>query len=294
MTATFPALLLAAELTVLSASPQSLAPTVQKFEVASVKRCQDSDKGGGGGAPTPGRIDLNCVTAANLIRMAYLVFPTGWPNAPVSPTAFQQPISGGPSWMNTERYRINAKAEGPVNLEMMRGPMLRALLEDRFQLKLHREAREIQIFELTVGKSGAKLQPAREGGCVVFDRNHPPPAPAPGEPAPVLCGAFRVNPNGGFDLPGVAIADLCRELTKYLDRDITDKTGITGVFDVHLDLAPADLGYSEAAPDPLSALTPGDGRAIATAVEKLGLQMRPAKGSAQFLVIDHLERPSEN
>jgi uncharacterized protein (TIGR03435 family) len=293
MSATFPALLLAAEWMVLCAYPQSPDPTVQKFEVASIKRCQDSDRGGGGGEPTPGRVDLNCVTTSNLVRMAYLVFPTGRPNAPVSPTAFQQPISGGPSWMNTERYRINAKAEGPVNLEMMRGPMLQALLEDRFQLKLHRETKVIQVYELTVGKSGAKLQPAKEGGCVVFDRNHPP-APVPGEPAPVLCGVFRVNPNGGFDLPGVTIADLCRELTKYVDRDIIDKTGITGVFDVHLDLVSADLFCPNAAPDPSSAFSPGDGGAIAATLDKLGLQMRPAKGSAQFLVIDHLDKPSEN
>ena len=294
MGATFPALLVATELMALCAYPQSLAPTVQKFEVASIKRCQDSDRGGGGGEPTPGRVDLNCVTTANLIRMAYLAFPTGQPNQPVSPSFLQQPISGGPSWMNTERYRINAKAEGPVNLEMMRGPMLQALLEDRFQLKLHRETKEIQVYELTAGKSGTKLQPAKEGGCVVFDRNHPPPAPVPGEPTVVLCGVFRVNPNGGFDLPGVTIADLCRELTKYVDRDIIDKTVITGVFDVHLDLAPADLFYPNAAPDPSSAFTPGDGGAIAATLDKLGLQMRPAKGSAQLLAIDHLNRPSEN
>jgi len=93
----------------------------------------------------------------------------------------------------------------------------------------------------------------------------------------------------------VTIADLCRELTKYVeDRDIVDKTGIAGAFDIHLDLTPADLFYPDAAPDPTSTFVPGDGRAIATTLEKLGLQMRPAKGSAPFLVIDRLERPSEN
>lgn len=103
-----------------------------------------------------------------------------------------------------------------------------------------------------------------------------------------------MSANGGFDILGVTIADLCRELTKFVDRDIVDKTGVTGVFDVHLELAPADVGYPDAIPDPTSTFTLGDGRAIAATLAKLGLQMRPAKGSAPFLVIDRLERPSEN
>jgi uncharacterized protein (TIGR03435 family) len=172
--------------------------------------------------------------------------------------------------------------------------MMQALLEDRFKLKLHRESRETNVFELIVSKGGAKLQAAKEGGCEVFDRNHPPPDPTPGQPNPVLCGSVRMSAGGGFDILGMTIADLCRELTKYVDGDIVDKTGIAGAFDIHLDLTAADLFYPDAAPDPTSTFTPGDGRAIATAFDKLGLQMRPAKGSAPFLVIDHVERPSEN
>ena len=290
----FPALLFAVVSTIPAVHAQSPAPAAPKFEVASIKRCQDSDTGGGRGAPSPGRVELNCLTVVNLIRMAYLAFPTGLPNTPVSPTVFQQPVSGGPSWMNSELYRISAKAEGPVNLEMLRGPMMQSLLEDRFQLKLHREAKEINVFELTIGKSGSKLRAAKEGGCVAVDRNHPPPEPGPGEPEPLLCGFIHKHADGGFDIPGATIADLCRQLMLYLDRDIVDKTGIAGVFDLHLDIAPADIGYSDAEPDSTSTYTPGDGRAIAAALEKIGLQMRPAKGTAQFLVIDRVERPSEN
>jgi len=284
------AFLIAAELIALSVHAQN-AP---KFEVASIKHCQDSDRGGGGGELTPGRLHLNCLTTANLIRMAYLAFPTGQPNEPVNPNFLQQPISGGPSWINSDRYRIDAKAEGPANLEMMRGPMMQALLEDRFQLKIRRESKETNVFDLIVGKSVAKLDAAKDGGCVVFDRNNPPPEPAPGQPGPVLCGSIRMSANGGFDIRGITITDLCRELTKYVERDIVDKTGIEGVFDVHLDLTPADLFYPDAAPDPASTFTPGDGRAIAAALDRLGLQMRPAKGSAPSLAIDHVERPSEN
>jgi hypothetical protein len=65
---------------------------VPKFEVASIKRCQDSDRGGGGDAPSPVRIELNCVTIANLIRMAYLAFPSGRQNEPVSPSFLQKSV----------------------------------------------------------------------------------------------------------------------------------------------------------------------------------------------------------
>ena len=272
---------------------QTASTAAQKFEVASVRRCQNSQSPSGGD-PDPGRLHLACVTTANLIRLAYLVFPTGQPNAPVSPNVLQMPISGGPSWLNSDRYTIDAKVEQRVNTEMMKGPMMQALLEDRFGLKLHKETAEIPAFELTVGAEGPNLRPAKEGACVAYDRNNPPPAPGAGEPAPVVCGVIRESARGGLDVPGVTMADLCRRLSAYVDRDIVDKTGITGTFDVHLDLLPADIGYGGATPDPSSPFTPGDGGAIAAAVRKLGLKMRNAKRSAEFLVIDHVERPSEN
>lgn len=272
---------------------QTRSTAAEKFEVASVKRCQN-DQSPSGGDPTPGRLHLACVTTANLIRLAYLAFPTGQRNAPVSPSSFQMPISGGPSWLDSDRYSIDAKVEQPVNTEMMKGPMMQALLEDRFKLKLHKKAKEIHVFELTVGVRGPKLQPARKGGCMAYDRNSPPPNPGPGEPSPVICGVIRKSAGDGFDVPGVTMADLCRQLSAYVDHDIVDKTSITGAFDVHLDLLPADIGYAGAAPDPSSPFTPGDGGAIAVAARKLGLQMRNAKSSAEFLVIDHVERPSEN
>ena len=90
------------------------------------------------------------------------------------------------------------------------------------------------------------------------------------------------------------MADLCRRLSGYVDRDIVDKTGINGTFDVHLDLLPADIGYGTTTADPSSSFTPGDGGAIAAAVKKLGLEMRNAKQPIDILVIDHVERPSEN
>ena len=288
-----PALFLATGLASLNAVAQSAAAPPPRFQVASVKRCPNTEPVSG--APqSPGRLTVACVTTANLIRLAYLVFPTGQPNSPVSPSAFQQPISGGPSWIDSDRYRIDAKIAGPVNVEMMRGPMMQALLEDRFQLKLHRETREIAVFALEVAKGGPKLQPAKAGACVAFDRNQPKPEPASAQPSQPICGTIRTNANGGIDIPGVTMAVLCRQLSAYVEHDIADRTGIEGTFEVHLDLSPADLGEPGAAPDPSSPFTVGDGGAVAASVRKLGLQMRAAKGKAEFLVIDRIERPTEN
>jgi uncharacterized protein (TIGR03435 family) len=277
----------------LMAGGYAQTPAAPTFAVASIKRCQNSEPAAGG-ANSPGSLHLQCVTTANLIRMAYLVFPTGRPNAPVSPAVFQQSIAGGPGWLDSDRYRIDARSERPHNLEMLRGPMLQALLEDRFHLRLHHENKFTDVFALTTAKSGARLTPATPGACQEFDRNHPPPVPAPGQPDPILCGVLRLNPTRGFDIPGATLAALCRQLTAYVEHEIVDQTGIAGTFDVHLDLTPGDLSYAGATPDPTSPFTPGDGRAIAAALEKLGLQMRPARQPAPFLVIDRIERPTEN
>ena len=75
------------------------------------------------------------------------------------------PIEGGPGWVASERYTINAKAEDNANAYVMQGPLLQTLLENRFKLKIHRETREIPIYELVVAKGGPKLKPFREGIC---------------------------------------------------------------------------------------------------------------------------------
>jgi uncharacterized protein (TIGR03435 family) len=144
---------------------QKASTAARKFEVASVKRCQNS-RAQSEGDPTPGRLHLACVTTANLIRLAYLIFPTGQPNAPVSPSSFQMPISGGPSWLDSDRYSIDAEVEQPVNTEMMKGPMMQALLEDRFRLKLHTETKEIHVFELTVGAPRDRSYRQQKKGAV--------------------------------------------------------------------------------------------------------------------------------
>jgi len=289
--------------------------TTPRFEVASIKPCKAVDvapvagvKSGRGGAGrvtgSPGRLNAECQTVANLIRDAYLSYPKGetWPQpvgsltpvAPVSDRLRHQEIKGSPAWVNSDRYTIEAKAEGPQSLEMMRGPMMQVLLEDRFKLKLHREIRENPVYELTVDKGGPKgLTPTPDGSCVVMGHG---PSLEPGQPLPRFCGGLL-----GDDLYGSTMANLCRQFSVLTDRDVIDKTGITGVFDIHLESfwrnsAPADgAGGVSNPPGPPIRPDPADVFAAAqTALKKVGLRLEPAKGSGEFLVIDRVEKPSEN
>ena len=145
-------------------APTSQSPTIQagaadtpKFDVASIKQCKPGDfptinRGGKTVRSSPGRLTVECWSVASLIRWAYLGFPDGkpWPVSAASPTpmpppsfmlVMDQPIKGSPGWLNSERYTIEAVAGNPQSQEMMRGPMMQALLEERFKLKIHREAK---------------------------------------------------------------------------------------------------------------------------------------------------------
>ncbi len=205
------------------------------------------------------------------------------------------PISGGPPWIDSDRYDIDAKAEGAPGQKMMRGPMLQALLEDRYKLKIHRETKEVPVYALTVAKGGPKLlQAAQAGKCMTLD----PGLPAPPRPWTLpRCGIFiRSGTKEGSDIYGVTMADLCRQFSSLMDRNVIDRTGITGTFDIFVpaDRSPADPmpGLSEAA----TPSTPADPAFSLPffLVQKLGLKLEPAKGPGESLVIDHVERPSGN
>ena len=150
--------------------------------------------------------------------------------------------------------------------------MLARLLEERFQLKIRREKRERSIWALTVDKGGPKLtehDPA--------DLDHPPFGPGPG-------------PNGrGTMGKNVSMNFFAFMLSRLLDRNVVDRTGLTKNYDVAIDFARDRLG--EGAPQP----APEDGPSIFTALkQQLGLKLEAAKGPVEFLVIEKAERPTSN
>lgn len=283
------ALAIAASLHLQSALEAQSAPAAPpKFEVASIRPCKIADgERSGGGNSSPGRLNIKCTTVRGLINQAYLLFANGQFRVGLPP-----PIEGGPAWINSEAYEINAKAEGAPRLEMMNGPMLQALLEDRFMLKVHRQTKEVPVYALTVAKGGPKLQPFISGSCTPVDRTKFAPFyPLPrSDQIARNCHArgSRDGLNVKVDAQGMSLDEFALLFldSHTVDRPVINQTGITGRFDFQLEYLP-DSAVLNA--------EPGGGPSIFTALqEQLGLKLEPARGPGEFLVIDGIERPSEN
>ena len=272
-----------------------------KWEAVSIKPCTPGGRGGVG-RPDPGRITVNCVSLMTLIRQSYILFANG------KTMNLQQtklvPMDKGPAWIDSDLYTIEAKAETTVpsragpGQAMMLGPMMQAVLEDRFKLKLHRETRQVPVYTLAVTKDGPKLQPAARGNCVVQDLDQPFTPPPPGQAPLPFCGMAHIMTNG-FDMKGATMAELSTALSGWVDRKVVDKTGIAGAFDVRVDGSNGELPSAFAPPQPGVPPPPSPDPAettasIQSALQKLGLKLEPAQGPEGVLIIDHVERPSEN
>jgi uncharacterized protein (TIGR03435 family) len=278
-----------------AASGQAVAAL--KFEVASIRPCKPGDSRPAGrsmdpnASGTPGSLKTGCELLKSIIAEAYGGYANGHINPPPLP-----PIEGGPSWINAAYYDINAKTEvGAPSGGMMKGPMMQALLEDRFKLRIRRETREGPAYALRVAKSGPKLKPFQPGSCLDIGLVTPLATSAPrSEPGkrPVLCGVnsgLRNGLNQTWDLRGVNLEFFAKVfLGGTLDRPVFNETGIEGLFDVHLEFMRDEPTLGAEPADP-------DGPSIFTAIQgQLGLKLEPAQGPREFLVIDKVERPSEN
>ena len=246
-----------------------------QFEVASVKHnISGSDKAYL--KATPGRLAMTNISLKRLILNAY--------------DLEDYQISGDPSWIASEHYDIQATAEGNPSVRQMEGPMLPALLEDRFQLTFHRVTRQLPVYELTIAKGGVKLHEAKEGACTPYSVDAPPPP----LPHSNWCGLAGTEDrlNGALDRTGVSIPQLATRLSRQyvpsgLRRPIIDKSGLTRTFNFHLEWT-IDQATS-ALPDEAT------GPSILTATqEQLGLKLESAKGPVEVMVIDHVEPPSGN
>lgn len=223
-----------------------------------------------------------------LIQGAYVAFAN-----PIVRPFDSVPVSGGPSWINSDRYHIEAKAEGAPSRQMMQGPMVQRLLEDRFKLKIRRETKEIPVYELTVAKSGFKLQAMKEGECTP-----PDVASALSQTCAVtrLGGAQGPGKPAFADFNGMSMEEFSVNLIQVLDRPVINKTGISGIFHVRVEFAPDEVTprfFRSRAPGAEPAGDPPGGPSIFTAFqEQLGIKLEPAKGPGELLVIDSVARPS--
>ena len=285
---------------------QSSPARISKFEVASIKPCAGSSGGGrngGGGSPgglSPGRLTLNCLSVMAFIRMAYLEFEDDKPSSPESMgrMIFLPPIEGGPAWINSDLYTIEAKAEGTPGDGVMRGAMMRALLEDRFQLKIHVQTREIPVYTLTAAKGGIKMPRAQYGSCTPLDiTRFPPPEFGPGKRYCRTNLNQKKGPNVTVDIEAMTLDDFCKTTLMFMDRRVVNKTGIPGLFNFQMVYAPDETsspayrngrGVSDQPTDDAPAPS------IFTALQDLGLKLEPAKGTGEFPVIDSVEKPSVN
>jgi uncharacterized protein (TIGR03435 family) len=267
-------------LTMLTAPGSFAQSPVPTFEAATIKPATGCMGPGRGGPMGPGRLTMGCTTLRDLIRIAYGAFAGG----PAPDPRWLQ-IIGGPKWLESDQYNIEAKATGTPGLLEMMGPMMQALLEDRFKLKLHREPKDMPVYVLTVAKSSSKLQPEKDGSCTPRDlKNFPPAPPVPGQTPP--CGRTLYGTNGQdptIEISGMSVAEFAGQiLAQRVDRPLIDKTGLTGLFDFHLQYA-RDSAQDSAAPSIFTALQ-----------EQLGLKLSAETGPVNVLVIDHVEKPSEN
>lgn len=213
-------------------------------------------------------------------------------------------IVGGPGWIGSEQYEVEAKAAGnPDRARIFL--MLQSLLEDRFRLQIHRESREMPVYALVAARRGLKLPPPRPGSCL-DEANPLPPLPEPGgrmqppgqSPAStVRCGGVGVHlVAGGARLTGgkVPMTEFVCTLSRVLGRPVTDQTGFSGVFDVNLDFLPDDTTAGLPAPPPGAIPVETASPSIFGAVQQLGLRLESTKGPIEVLVIDHVERPTAN
>lgn len=226
-------------------------PSPPSFEVASVKPA-DPNQGAVDFVISPGgRLRATNVTLAQMLYEAYQV-------------KYYQ-VSGGPGWLKDARFNIAISIGEPTRKEMM--AMLRSLLVERFQLKLRRETREGNAFELVEAKSGMKLKLSSASSSFIrLLRNTPPELPGV-----------------SYTIVGqkVSISKLVDYLQGEVQRPVFDRTGIVGEFDFKIDYAIE--GNLETGPSIFTALQ-----------NQIGLRLAGVKGPVETLVIEKAERPTEN
>ena len=216
-------------------------------------------------------------------------------------------ILGVPDWLKgAEHYDVVAKVDEadradwqrPELRQTMLRTMLQTMLAERFKVVVHRESKEMAVYDLVVARGGPKFKLAETVDAAELKQNHP-------NGGRVTGGGMAVMGSSGTQFYGVSMAWLTQTvLPGVAGRPVADKTGLTGRYDLALPssvlLPPLPPGASQASGGPQPSDTPppvppGEGESIFTALpEALGLRLSPAKDQVEMLVIDHVERPTEN
>jgi uncharacterized protein (TIGR03435 family) len=284
----------AASPVLIAQQPPSPSATQPSFEVVSVK----PNKSGSNAVRIenqPGRFIASNVRVRDLIRLAYQV------------QDFQ--IVGAPSWVDADRFDINATvpdgtpiAGGPDGTV---GPMMRALLADRFKLTTHDDTRDMPVYDLVKaradGRLGDKLRPS-DAPCAApggpgARRGAPPP---PGAGQRLQCGMMR-GP-GSLIASGTTLAQFVATLAGLTGRVVIDKTGLTGSYDFDLRFMPELPQGAANAPAPPPGAPAGapvpppidpNAPTLFTAIqEQLGLKLDPSRGPVAVVVVDRVEQPT--
>lgn len=271
-------------------SNQLTAAPLPSFEVAAVK-LNHSGSGSSHSSFTDGRFIATNVRIKSLILAAYDVQPSQ--------------ILGGPDWINSERYDINAKVEDALAERFSKlsrdqrkeqiGLLLQSLLAERFMLRVSRSTKDLPVYALVVAKNGPKLQQSK-----------PDDAFPDGSKGTAGHGGSSTNTSsraGNIQIKDerTTMRSLAQQLSRQLGRTVLDRTGLQGAYDFTLQYSedqnqsvmfrPADGG----GPGAGSALTEPSWPSIFTAIqEQLGLKLESTRGPVEILVIDHIEKPSEN
>jgi uncharacterized protein (TIGR03435 family) len=278
------------------ATPQetNTSARLPSFEVASIKPHLSDNQPGVRvmmGGPDVSHFRASNVTVKMLIATAYQV------------KEFQ--IAGGPGWINSERFDIDAKVEDSVAAQLQKLPreqqqaqtalMLRSLLADRLKLQISRASKEGSVLALVVAKGGPKLKevPPPDPGAAPG----PPPAmPAPGTvPTPAPGQSFMMMMNGLATLAANAqkMTNLVNQLSVMLQRPVIDQTGLMGTYQYTLQFTPPNM-MGPASADAASSQDSNTASIFTALEEQLGLKLESTKAPIDTITVDHIEEPSEN
>jgi uncharacterized protein (TIGR03435 family) len=254
--------LLVTTVTVGLLAQEEAAPAIV-FEVAAIKRSANLDPGGSLGLLPGGRFRAVNFDARTFVAVAYRTKP------PLTLAPSQ--IVGAPEWMSIERYDINAKISPELAATMDKNPrlmppLLRTLLEDRFKLKTHKEVREMPVFALVLARKDSTFGPHMHPSTIDCQKD--------------ISKCRMGGGTGRFTMTSVTLDTLATMLTKPAGRLVSDRTGLTGLFDVDLEWA------EEAGSDKPSI--------FAAVQEQLGLKLESVREPVDVVVIDHVERPTED